>query len=266
MCDLFGKEYARLKNPRVLLWLNQLGTVELEAQVVEPNGKMVTREFSCSPLLATLLAAEDFGTRSNPLKLSWPKPKSSDYPILYFGPRSSKRIPQITLKRAKSNDKSSIVAIEKKLEKSEKDDWKNKKHPVKTFSPHGSEKLPGGEGKPLGITSPYRIDVGKKFKLPKEPGKTPGGGRLNDMLRPYGYSPSGEKKDADHVWEIQMGGKDTLGNLWPLDKKVNRASGRILSRSVFEVGNGENKRIPMSVLKARSRKGKPVWFEIVKTR
>lgn len=54
MLDIFGKEYARLKNPRVLLWFHHLGTVELEAQVVE-NGRTVTKEFSCSPLLATLL-------------------------------------------------------------------------------------------------------------------------------------------------------------------------------------------------------------------
>ena len=54
MLDIFGKEYGRLKNPRVLLWFQQHGTVELEASVVE-KGQTVTKEFSCSPLLATLL-------------------------------------------------------------------------------------------------------------------------------------------------------------------------------------------------------------------
>ena len=56
MLDIFGKEYARLKNPRVLLWFHQLGTVELEAEVMQDNGKSVVKEFSCSPVLATLLA------------------------------------------------------------------------------------------------------------------------------------------------------------------------------------------------------------------
>lgn len=56
MLDIFGKEYARLKNPRVLLWFHQLGTVELEAEVVQDNGKTIVKEFSCSPVLATLLA------------------------------------------------------------------------------------------------------------------------------------------------------------------------------------------------------------------
>lgn len=54
MLDIFGKEYGRYKNPRVLLWFHHLGTVELEAEVVE-KGQTVTKEFSCSPLLATLL-------------------------------------------------------------------------------------------------------------------------------------------------------------------------------------------------------------------
>jgi anaphase-promoting complex subunit 2 len=59
MLEIFQKEYGRLKNPRVLIWFHQLGTVELEAEVVEEvNGQSVvsTKEFSCSPLLATLLA------------------------------------------------------------------------------------------------------------------------------------------------------------------------------------------------------------------
>ena len=57
MLDIFAKEYARLKNPRVLLWYHQLGTVELEATVVDAaTGQAYTKEFSCSPLYATLLA------------------------------------------------------------------------------------------------------------------------------------------------------------------------------------------------------------------
>jgi len=56
--DKFGAEYGKLKNPRRLLWLGQLGTVQLDLEVVEegPQGPaMETREFNCSPLLATLI-------------------------------------------------------------------------------------------------------------------------------------------------------------------------------------------------------------------
>lgn len=57
--DEFAAEYARLKNPRRLVWLNQLGTVNLELDVIEdqPDGTtgVETKHFSVSPLLATLI-------------------------------------------------------------------------------------------------------------------------------------------------------------------------------------------------------------------
>lgn len=58
--DQFSAEFCRLKNPRRLIWLKQLGAVQLELDVAEegPDGESVieTREFSCSPLLATLIS------------------------------------------------------------------------------------------------------------------------------------------------------------------------------------------------------------------
>jgi anaphase-promoting complex subunit 2 len=58
--DDFGNVYAEQKNPRKLKWMNQLGTVQLELDVVEEddNGEshLETKEFSCSPLLASLIS------------------------------------------------------------------------------------------------------------------------------------------------------------------------------------------------------------------
>jgi anaphase-promoting complex subunit 2 len=58
--DQFSAEYGRLKNPRRLVWLNQLGTIQLELDVLEDleDGTTVveTREFSVGPLLATLIS------------------------------------------------------------------------------------------------------------------------------------------------------------------------------------------------------------------
>jgi anaphase-promoting complex subunit 2 len=59
--DEFSAEYARLKNPRKLVWLDQLGTVQIELDVVEddPEGGepvVETKEFTCTPLLATLIS------------------------------------------------------------------------------------------------------------------------------------------------------------------------------------------------------------------
>jgi anaphase-promoting complex subunit 2 len=54
--DVFSGEYARLKNPRKLIWLEQLGTVDLELECIESTGHRVTRAFTCSPLLATVIS------------------------------------------------------------------------------------------------------------------------------------------------------------------------------------------------------------------
>lgn len=58
--DDFGSVYAEQKNPRKLLWMNQLGTVQLELDVVEGDESgaehIETKEFNCSPLLATLIS------------------------------------------------------------------------------------------------------------------------------------------------------------------------------------------------------------------
>lgn len=58
--DEFGAEFVRLKAPRKLVWMNQLGSVQLELDVSEEdedgNPVIETREFTCSPLLATLIS------------------------------------------------------------------------------------------------------------------------------------------------------------------------------------------------------------------
>jgi anaphase-promoting complex subunit 2 len=58
--DEFSIEYAKLKNPRRLVWMKQLGSVELEVEAYEEDedGNVVShvREVSCTPAHATLLA------------------------------------------------------------------------------------------------------------------------------------------------------------------------------------------------------------------
>ena len=58
--EQFSNEYGQLKNPRRLVWMNQLGTVNLELDVVENKSDgttaIETRDFSCTPLLATLIS------------------------------------------------------------------------------------------------------------------------------------------------------------------------------------------------------------------
>ncbi len=58
--DQVSTEYGQLKNPRRLIWMNQLGTVELELDVLEekPDGttSIETRTFTVGPLLVTLIS------------------------------------------------------------------------------------------------------------------------------------------------------------------------------------------------------------------
>jgi len=59
--DQFSIEYAKLKNPRRLIWMKQLGTVQLEVEVYEEDerdGVLTShvKEVTCTPAHATLLA------------------------------------------------------------------------------------------------------------------------------------------------------------------------------------------------------------------
>lgn len=58
--DEFSLEYAKLKNPRRLVWMQQLGSVEMEVEVYEndEDGNLVshTKEVTCSTAQANLLA------------------------------------------------------------------------------------------------------------------------------------------------------------------------------------------------------------------
>jgi len=48
--------------------------------------------------------------------------------------------------------------------------------------------------------------------------------RLRALLSRLGYDRAGT--DVDHVHELQFGGTDTFGNLWPADNSANRSAGR----------------------------------------
>ena len=54
--DKFSNEYASYKKPRKLVWFQQLGSVQLELEVIEPDGEISTKEFTCSPIHATLIS------------------------------------------------------------------------------------------------------------------------------------------------------------------------------------------------------------------
>jgi anaphase-promoting complex subunit 2 len=71
--DEFGSAYARLKNPRRLIWLNQLGTVQLQLDVVEKKGSrsvVEKRDFTVTPVLSTLILHFESKSQWTPQDLS----------------------------------------------------------------------------------------------------------------------------------------------------------------------------------------------------
>ncbi len=180
------------------------------------------------------------GTRKNPFPLEWPKPASGSYPTLFFGGP----IGRIRSQKELQSDVGKI------------DETGNK---IRAYTPHVGGTLPGGAH--IGITEANQVAVGT-IVGPASEGGSPGGGKLLDALQPYGFVAKKEGLDGDHVREIQLGGKDTLGNLWPLDASTNRAAGSILSQTTVQYPRS-GKQVMMSELKKRTRK---YFFMITKTR
>jgi len=120
--------------------------------------------------------------------------------------------------------------------------------PIRAYKPHEKGHLPGGND--IGIDPAYRIERNTVVGPLSDQG-TKGGEKLNSILRRYGFRPLSERMDADHVHEIQLGGIDDKGNLWPLNLSINRSSGARLSQT--RVKDGE-KEVSVAVLKTRPEK------------
>jgi hypothetical protein len=183
-------------------------------------------DFDTDGAVEGVTLSKDDGTEQNPFPLTWPKPPSANYPTLYFGGKTNKALPQPDL---------SAMA-------GQKDETDNV---VKAYNPHTGGILPGGEK--IGISSQYQIAVGKVVGPLSNEG-TKGGGKINDILKKYGFRPKKENMDGDHVIEIQMGGQDVIENLWPLDVSINRSSGATLASTSVE-GPISKKKVNISELK-----------------
>ncbi len=157
------------------------------------------------------------GDRDHPFDLVWPKPPSVQYPTLYFGGKSRTTKKQSDLKR--------LVG--------QKDETGNT---IRSYEPHTGGTLPGSP-EVLGISTEYRTALGTPVG-PLSTEGTPKGRTLNKVLNRYGFSPAEEGLDADHVHEIQFGGRDLLTNLWPLDFNVNQNSGRTLKNASVTYPSG----------------------------
>jgi hypothetical protein len=214
--------------------------------------------------LKLVLSRGAAGTQERPLPLDYPKRASARYPKVYVGPivGGGPRILQEDLAAARhSADAKQEIAD--KLPAKAQEDWQRRGMPIEEFDPHERKALPLG-GDTIGIGPERQTSVGKKLKLPSTRKRTPGGGRINAALAPYGYSPSLQKQDGDHVVEIQLGGADELENLWPLERGENRGAGSTIRGAQFDVSGAG--RMSMDHLKARAQSGTDVWLVLTKTK
>ena len=221
---------AKLKES-VPIWKKTYGfsdlTVEASGGEHEIDGAMSTKK--------KVAALGHLGTHDDPFPLTYPKPANA-YPVLYFGEETGAVRTQDYLKEAYEDPK-------------RRADLKVKKY---VPFPSGSQALP--HGKEIGIRDQWAIKVGDEVGPLQQEG-TPGGGKINDQLRRYGFRPNGMQ--GDHRWEIQFGGKDVIENLWPLDKSVNNAAGNYLKNLEVNLPSGKKKKI--SELKTNARK---YWFVV----
>ncbi|WP_456314717.1 eCIS core domain-containing protein [Pseudomonas shirazensis] len=147
------------------------------------------------------------------LDLIWPKPRSAAYPPLYLTHNNETRS-QRTLK-----------------------DLHDEGDPtVEKFKPHDKKFLPGNEAE-IGIDPEYQIALETSVGPLDENAQTPGGDKMNSLVRDYGIKPA--EQQGDHVYEIQVGGHDIIQNMWPLDAHINTSGGSRLSRAeVTEAATG----------------------------
>lgn len=175
------------------------------------------------------------GSKGNPFKLMWPKPKSADYPPLYFGGRVGEPKSQSVLRGIYTRGQNDSTG-----------------EPVEEFTPHSREAL-SQSGSTIGLSSKYQISLNKVIG-PLSTATTPGGGKLNRALAPYGFVPSQEGLDADHVTEIQFGGVDELENMWPLDASTNQGAGSSLARAEIEYPDSGKRDVVSNLKNYSSRK------------
>ena len=234
------------------------------AQVQKDRDAVQALLVSISLKIGKLVGGDDFATEAKPLPLGYPKPPGAAYAPVYIGPKTDVTIPQSTLAAAQGDkaQRQSLAAMVAKKDPAAEQNWKARGYSIETFSPAAPKPLPES-GPTIGLGGDYQTHVGQKLKLPKTAGSTPGGHVINDALGKYGYAPSVEHTDGDHVVEIQLGGVNEFPNLWPLNSRVNQQAGSRISKAQLAKPDGKTT-VSISDLKKMAAK-RDVWLVIAQT-
>lgn len=163
------------------------------------------------------------GTRKSPIPVLWPKPATKDYPTIYFGGQKARRTSLRTnavLAGMVGHDDPEVPGVK-----------------IRAFKPHRRSTLAGGEV--IGLAQKNQVQVGKTLLFDAALStKTSGGETFNKVARKYGLDIQGSRFNADHVLERQLGGADSLDNLWPLNASINGSGGSALHYMQVELVPG----------------------------
>jgi hypothetical protein len=191
-------------------------------------------------ILMDLMSGSDEGSQKHPVIIDYPKRRASDYQDIYIGPRVGEgvRVNQDWLRdllgKTKSEAKQGLAKQKPGLQNNKGfNDWDSQ---VRKLSPTGSADV---EGVTVGLNTQFASLAPGVVLVYSDPGSTGGGHKINDVFKPFGFVPSskgGEGLDGDHVMERQLGGPDSIPNLWPLDRSENRSSGSIIRSLKFYSG------------------------------
>jgi hypothetical protein len=184
-----------------------------------------------SALASLLDPSQEEGSEKHPLPIDYPKRRAAAYPNIYVGPETAAAIGQDSLKRAaaKGSPEGAKAALQTDVP-AVKDEDGFKKWPgsVKVFSAAGGSGQQLPNGKSVGLDPQFANLAPGKILVFNEKGTTGGGGKINDLFKPFGFRAGAEQLDGDHVMERQLGGPDDIRNLWPLPRGENRSSGATL--------------------------------------
>ncbi len=234
-----------------------------QAKVTSLTATLTTQLNDLSVILRSLMKGNDEGSEKRPLEIDYPKRRASSYQKIYIGPRvgEGNRVNQDWLRALVGQDK--VTAQQDLIKKKPNlitaiNAWNGV---VRVLSPTILQDV---DGKTVGLSDNIReLQPGKLIEYTEKEG-TGGGGKINDVFKPYGFVPSssgGEGLDGDHVVERQIGGPDELYNLWPLDRSENRSSGSIVKSLKCTYKNQQ-----IEVHEARVQRGKTIYLLIRSTR
>ena len=262
------------------------GKAEVEKEEVSGDiiaWKIMTslRTGALSEVTRVLRPGNYWGSKNNPIELDWNKPaitSTSDYEPVYVGPYvgGEARVSQQELKdhKSKSVADREILAdiIEGRVStpetKAKIRKWRLDPVIEKYDATGGVRPLPKPSMTSIGVIPTWQVKKGDLFPFSPQPRDGAAGETFTGKIALFGFSPSAEGKDGDHIWEIQVGGPDKVENMWPLESALNQKAGGDLERA--SIKTPDNKTTSMKKMKEVARTnisgGKEMWIKIKSTK